>query len=163
MTQVDFHVNVTDKIAYACRLVRKVRAAGHRVVVQSDDEAALARFDLALWSFAPLEFIPHVRANDRHAARTPVLLANGDSEFAHYEVLVNLGSATPSCFTRFERLLEETLHECVVKLGGLLDKLLTKCLGLILQISRNLKILAGSVLVLEMIVLHLEDIDESVE
>ena len=106
MTQVDFHVNVTDKIAYACRLVRKVRAAGHRVVVQSDDEAALARFDLALWSFAPLEFIPHVRANDRHAARTPVLLANGDSEFAHYEVLVNLGSATPSCFTRFERLLE---------------------------------------------------------
>ena len=60
-------------------------------------------------------------------------------------------------------LLEETLHECVVKLGGLLDKLLTKCLGLILQISRNLKILAGSVLVLEMIVLHLEDIDESVE
>lgn len=106
MTQVDFHFNVPDKIGYACRLVRKVRQAGHRVVVHCDDDALLERFDQALWSFAPLEFIAHVRAGDPLAARTPVLLANGDSAFAHYEVMVNLGTATPACFTRFERLLE---------------------------------------------------------
>ncbi len=106
MTQVDFHVNVADKLAYACRLVRKVHQAGHRVVVHCEDDESLDRFDRALWSLAPLEFIPHVRASDPVAARTPVLLASGGTEFAHYDVMVNLGSTPPACFTRFERLLE---------------------------------------------------------
>ncbi|MGE0312567.1 MAG: DNA polymerase III subunit chi [Lautropia sp.] len=106
MTQVDFHVNLADKFAYACRLVRKVRQSDRRVVVHCDDDDALERIDRALWSFAPLEFIPHVRATDAVAARTPVLLATGEQALAHYDVLVNLGCAPPACFTRFERLLE---------------------------------------------------------
>ena len=49
---------------------------GYRVVVD-DDAARLARLDEALWTFSPLDFIPHVRASDPGAERTPVLLASG--------------------------------------------------------------------------------------
>ena len=106
MTRVDFHFNVPDKIDYGCRLIRKIRKTGRQVVVYCDDAARLRHFDTALWSFAPLEFIPHLMASDPLAARTPVLLTGTTGELPHHEVLVNLGTGLPQFFTRFERLLE---------------------------------------------------------
>ena len=106
MTRVDFHFNVADKIDYGCRLIRKIRKAGQKAVVFCDDDARLRQFDAALWSFAPLEFIPHLMGSDPLAARTPVLLTSSFYELPHHEVLVNLGTSLPQFFTRFERLLE---------------------------------------------------------
>ncbi len=106
MTRVDFHLNVPDKVAYACRLVRKIRRAGRQAVIWCDDPARLREFDTALWSFSPREFIPHVMASDRLAARTPVLLTSTEGELPHHDVLVNLGTGLPRFFTRFERLVE---------------------------------------------------------
>ena len=106
MTRVDFHFNVADKIDYGCRLIRKVRKAGQKAVVFCDDEACLRRFDEALWSFSPLEFIPHVMGSDPLADRTPVLLTSRVADLPHHEVLVNLGGSLPQFFTRFERLVE---------------------------------------------------------
>jgi DNA polymerase IIIc chi subunit len=37
MTRIDFHTNVPDKVAYACRLVRKAWAANNRVVLLTND------------------------------------------------------------------------------------------------------------------------------
>ncbi|HZH06974.1 MAG TPA: DNA polymerase III subunit chi [Lautropia sp.] len=106
MTRVDFHVNVGDKIDYACRLIRKVRKAGQRAVVFCEDESRLREFDAALWSFSPLEFIPHLPDSDPLASRTPVLLTTRVEELPHHEVLVNLGASLPPFFTRFDRLVE---------------------------------------------------------
>jgi DNA polymerase III subunit chi len=106
MTRIDFHFNAPDKVGYGCRLVRKIYRAGQRVVVSCDDAAALARFDDALWSFSQLDFIPHVMAGDRLAARTPVVLAGSAEDLPHHDVLVNIGDATPSFFASFERLIE---------------------------------------------------------
>jgi len=106
MTRVDFHFNVADKIDYGCRLIRKVRKAGQKAVVFCDDEAHLRRFDEALWTFAPLEFIPHAMGSDPLADRAPVLLTSRVADLPHHEVLVNLGSTLPQFFTRFERLVE---------------------------------------------------------
>lgn len=106
MTRIDFHSKVPDKIFYACRLVRKARAAGMKVVVHGDD-AQLAAFDDALWTFSEQDFIPHVAADDELAARTPVILC-GDAGQAlpHHQVLVNLSMQTPGHFARFERMFE---------------------------------------------------------
>jgi DNA polymerase-3 subunit chi len=106
MTRVDFHFNVPDKIDYGCRLVRRIRKAGQQAVVFCDDAARLRQFDVALWSFSPLEFIPHLMASDPRADRTPVLLTGDIGELPHHQVLVNLGAVLPQFFTRFERLVE---------------------------------------------------------
>lgn len=106
MTRVDFHLNAPDKIGYACRLVRKIYRAGQKVVVVDADAGSRARFDQALWTFSPLDFIPHVDAADPLAAGTPVLLAGDGAETAHHDVMVNLGNTPPTHFSRFERLIE---------------------------------------------------------
>lgn len=108
MTQVDFHVNVPDVSLYGCRLVRKAWQAGHRVVVYCDDTRRLAHFDRALWTFAPLAFVPHVSVRHPLASRTPVLLTASATEVpaGHQQVLVNLGQATPPAFTDYQRVVE---------------------------------------------------------
>ena len=102
-----FFGNVADKIGYACRLVRKARAANCQVVLYSDDHAQLQALDDALWTFSELDFLPHTMADDALASHTPVLLA-GDarSELPHRQILINLSVTTPGNFAQFERMFE---------------------------------------------------------
>jgi DNA polymerase-3 subunit chi len=106
-TRVDFHSNVADKINYACRLVRKARAADCRVVLFSDDPRQLRALDEALWTFSELDFLPHVQADHALAPQTPVILAgNTDSALPHHQILINLSTVTPANFDQFERMFE---------------------------------------------------------
>jgi DNA polymerase-3 subunit chi len=108
MTEVAFHFNTPDKLGYACRLLRKAVAKGSKVVVTAEP-ALLRDLDLALWTFAPLEFIPHCRSEASAPAvlaASPVVLAESPRAAPHQQVLVNLGAAVPDGFERFERLIE---------------------------------------------------------
>ncbi|GIZ52028.1 DNA polymerase III subunit chi [Noviherbaspirillum aridicola] len=119
MTRIDFHSNVPDKLAYACRLVRKARAADVRVVVLTADRQAMDALDEALWSFSGLDFLPHVAAGDPLAASTPIILTDSDqAELPHHQVLINLSSATPAHFARFERMFEIVAADEADRLAG---------------------------------------------
>lgn len=105
MTRVDFHVGAADRLNYAARLVRKAVAAGKRVTVTAGDDE-LRAFDDTLWTFAALDFTPHVFADSPLAGRTPVVLAADARSAPACEVLVNLGAQVPLGFERYERLIE---------------------------------------------------------
>jgi DNA polymerase-3 subunit chi len=107
MTEVAFHFNAPDKLSYACRLLRKAVGSGARVVVTAEAEL-LQQLDVTLWTFAPLEFIPHCRSSSEAAvlAASPVVLADSLQGTPHQQVLVNLGGRVPDGFERFERLIE---------------------------------------------------------
>ena len=107
MTRIDFHSNVSDKIAYACRLVRKARAADCRIVLLANNRSQMATLDEALWTFSELDFLPHAMAGDALAGKTPVILADNDTvELPHHHILINLSDRTPDHFARFERMFE---------------------------------------------------------
>ena len=101
MTEVAFHFNVPDRLAYTCRLVRKAYAAGGRTVV------------VALWTFSALDFIPHclASASADTVARTPVVLSTDALTAlppgqAPAQILVHLGDAVPQGFEQYQRLIE---------------------------------------------------------
>ncbi|CDY74130.1 DNA polymerase III chi subunit [Caballeronia glathei] len=110
MTRIDFHSNVGDSIAYACRLVRKAYLSGQPIVVLAEPDR-LAAFDEQLWTFSPLDFVPHCMAASPLAKDTPVVLAANLDEVPHHQILVNLGMSVPPQFARFERLLEVVGNE----------------------------------------------------
>ena len=119
MTRIDFHSNVGDKIAYACRLTRKARAADFRIVLMVHDAQQLTQLDDALWRFSELDFLPHVSAQDRLADRTPIILADSDTaELPHHQILINLAPGTPANFARFERMFEIVASDDVDRLAG---------------------------------------------
>jgi DNA polymerase III subunit chi len=108
MTEVAFHFNVPDKLAYACRLLRKATTAGSKVVVTGASQQ-LRTLDTELWTFSALEFIPHCHAASADAqvlAASPVVLSDTPRGTPHQEVLVNLGEDVPEGFESFERLIE---------------------------------------------------------
>lgn len=111
MTEVAFHFNVPDKLAYSCRLLRKAWGSGARVVVTGEADM-LERLDQLLWTFSALEFVPHCRLDAAAAtlAATPVVLAGSLDACPHHEVLVNLGGQVPAGFERFERFIELVTH-----------------------------------------------------
>jgi DNA polymerase III subunit chi len=107
MTEIAFHFNVSDKLMYGCRLLRKAYLSGANIVVTAGPEV-LAELDELLWSFSPTDFVPHCRtsAPENSLASTPVLLAESLAAGPHHGVLVNLGQGTPDGFERFERVIE---------------------------------------------------------
>jgi DNA polymerase-3 subunit chi len=105
MTRIDFHSNVGDSLLYACRLARKAYLAGQPLVVLAEP-ARLRAFDDMLWTFAPLEFVPHCMSGTAVASETPVVLSTNLDDVPHHQVLLNLGATVPAQFARFERLLE---------------------------------------------------------
>lgn len=110
MTEVAFHFNVGDPLAYACRLLRKAIRAGAQVAVVAPPER-LRELDVALWSFDALEFLPHVRIAPgaqppARLATTPLWLVERAGDAPPVPVLVNLGDEVAPGFESFDRLIE---------------------------------------------------------
>lgn len=107
MTRIDFHTNIPDKLAYACRLARKAYAAKARVVLLAEDAAQAEALDAALWTVSNTDFIPHVPAGDPLADQTPVIVTFDEAApLLHHEMLVNLTRRTPAKLEQFARVFE---------------------------------------------------------
>jgi DNA polymerase-3 subunit chi len=111
VTEIAFHFNAPDKVAYACRLLRKAVGSGSKVVVTAPMDT-LTRLDSALWTFAQTEFVAHCLAPADAAllALSPVVLTVDATHAPHQKVLLNLGEAIPAGFERYERLIEVVDH-----------------------------------------------------
>jgi DNA polymerase-3 subunit chi len=119
MTRIDFHSDVPDKVAYACRLIRRARAANCRIVVLTADGRQLAALDEALWTFSEQDFLPHVAAGDPLSSQTPIILsADDETELPHHQILINLSDATPAHFASFERMFEIVSRDEADKTAG---------------------------------------------
>ena len=107
MTRVDFHTNIADKVAYACRLARKAYGARGKLVLLAEDAPQAAALNAALWTVGETDFLPHAMANEALAAQSPIIVTTSlEGEFAHYDMLVNLTCTTPHQVERFERVFE---------------------------------------------------------
>jgi DNA polymerase-3 subunit chi len=107
MTRVDFHSQVNDKIHYACRLIRKARAANCQILVLSQDLAQAQSLDQALWSFSASDFLPHTLIEDPLATQSPIVIsADQDAPSPHHDLLVNLSQSLPLQFQSFQRVIE---------------------------------------------------------
>ncbi len=108
MTEVTFHFNTQAKLDHALRMVRTISGKGNRLVV-TGEPALLRELDVLLWTFEPLEFLPHCYAGsvpEAVLAASPVVLADATRAAPHHEVLLNLGDEVPDGFERFEKLVE---------------------------------------------------------
>lgn len=110
MTEIAFHFNAPDKLAYACRLLRKAVATHAKVVVVVAPEH-LAHLDESLWTFSQLEFLPHCRMESPQALRqaSPVHLTSdlqAMDDLTPRDVLLNLGVQVCAGFEQFARLIE---------------------------------------------------------
>lgn len=112
MTRIDFYIlpaeGGTDPVVAAARLCDKAVNAGHTLYALCPDAARLHALDDLLWTQRQGSFISHERLQrDPPKAPLPqVLLGDGEPPEGWQDVLLNLGTAVPVFFSRFDRLLE---------------------------------------------------------
>lgn len=107
MTRIDFHTNIPDKLAYACRLARKAYGARAKVVVLTDSREQSEALNAALWNVSDTDFIPHVMAGDPLAPQTPVIITDDENaDLPHRDMLVNLTQRVPENVDSFARVFE---------------------------------------------------------
>ena len=106
MTRIDFYFEAEDKLQVACRLSAKAAQQELRVLIYTADEALAQRIDRLLWTWQATGFLPHCMTRSPLAAETPVLITHDPEDTPHDEVLLNLHSAWPPAFSRFQRLVE---------------------------------------------------------
>lgn len=110
VTEVVFHFNTVDKRGHACRLLRKAYLQGARLLVVAAPQE-LDALDMALWTMAGRDFIPHARLSDavELQAHSPILLTGewpAKVSRPQDTVLVNLGQGFLSEFEQFARVIE---------------------------------------------------------
>lgn len=107
MARIEFHFNAPALVPYACRLLRKVHGRGLRAQVIGHP-TTLMQLDSALWTFSPLDFMPHCQDNAPATSleHSRVLLAQSPAMAWHRQVLINLGQEVPPGFDQFERVID---------------------------------------------------------
>ena len=107
-TRVQFYHNTGHPLSLACEFAARAFADGRKVALRVPDEAAAKQLDRMLWSFDPLEFVPHVMADSPLAAETPVIIGRADAapRWPAADMLVNLAEDIPGDFERFRLLVE---------------------------------------------------------
>jgi DNA polymerase-3 subunit chi len=108
VTQVAFHIGIDDRVAYCCRLVRKVLASGAQALILGD-ATLLRRVDAALWAEEAAGFTPHAMADAPApvASRSPVLLAaQVPTDLARQSVLINMTDQLPDDPHARDRVIE---------------------------------------------------------
>jgi DNA polymerase III subunit chi len=106
MTVIDFYTHCADRFEVASKLVAKAWAQHGSVRVLTDDEEDTTSFGRFLWLVPATGFLPHCRVTSPLAAETPILVDHALDHDGPAAVLVNLHSAPPPFFSRFERLAE---------------------------------------------------------
>ncbi|MCE1249729.1 MAG: DNA polymerase III subunit chi [Comamonadaceae bacterium] len=107
MPEIAFHFNAPDKLAYACRFLRKALRHGCQVLVVAPP-ALLPVLDEQLWHMQPQDFVAHaVEGCEAELWRlSPIALASSTDGAPHQDVLLNLGAGIPAGFERFARVVE---------------------------------------------------------
>ncbi len=108
MTEIRVYEQVGNVEWFAERLLReKIVPSGQRAVVMLPTSRSASDFDRMLWKATPEAFVPHVMAEHRLAAETPVVLASaGGSAPALADILVNCCSELPQDFASYPHLVD---------------------------------------------------------
>ena len=108
MTQVDFYVLPPDgslTLDQAIgRIAEKAVGKGHRVFIQTSNEAEAADIQRGLWTFRAQSFVPSALLGCD--SDEPVAIGWTEPGLEHDDVLLNITGAVPGYFSRFSRLAE---------------------------------------------------------
>lgn len=115
MTQADFYIlagqSIVEQWTFACRLIEKVSARGHEILLQVNSEQEALAFDTFLWEYKAESFIPHTIIGDKHQTSARLHINWLPDPAHHHDVLINMSSELPYFYSRFERLVEIVIQE----------------------------------------------------
>ena len=110
MTRVDFYIlnsaQKSSRALLACRLAEKAYSMQNQIYIYTPDEAQTKELDDLLWTYRAGSFVPHQQLASQETRNCPVLIGHTEAPEGLNQVLINLDTAVPLFFSRFERVVE---------------------------------------------------------
>ena len=110
MTRVDFYILDSDqkssRALLACRLAEKAYSLKNQIYIYTPDEMQTKEIDDLLWTYRAGSFVPHQQHAVQDNQDCPVLIGHTEAPEGLNQVLINLDTAVPLFFSRFERVVE---------------------------------------------------------
>ena len=114
MTRIDFYFNVTNRLIFSCRVIRKVihdskADSKDPIVVYCPEKSKLSFFGGLLYSFSSTDFLPNVFVGDSLEQVTPIVLSANPwipSSPRRPNLLLNLDDKICEVFSSFDRVVE---------------------------------------------------------
>ena len=120
MTRIDFYIvdsnEAGSRSLTACRLAEKAYSLDNQVYIHTASLSEADKLNDLLWTYRAGSFVPHQRFEPSNEQDCPVLIGHVDAPEGFNDVLINLDTAVPMFFSRFERVVEivdqdETLRQ----------------------------------------------------
>ncbi|CAL7963888.1 DNA polymerase III subunit chi [Gammaproteobacteria bacterium] len=100
---------------YACRVIEKAFSNGQTVYVHAATVAEAQSFDVQLWTFRDISFVPHEIYNQNLNSAAPVLIGYDAVPTGKKDILINLTSETPSFYQQFDHIIEVIPNDANLK------------------------------------------------
>ncbi len=110
MTRIDFYIidseQHTSRSLLACRLAEKAYSLKNQIYIFTGDESQTKQVDDLLWTYRAGSFVPHQQLATEGVLDCPVVIGHAEAPEGLNQVLINLDTAVPMFFSRFERVVE---------------------------------------------------------
>lgn len=107
MTTIQFyHLLSTSRERAVPKLMQKALAAGNKVVMLLDSDAALKAMSDALWSNDPASFIPHGSPRDGNDALQPIYLSLTETNPNGADILCVCDGSSPASIAAYSKVLD---------------------------------------------------------
>lgn len=97
--------SLKNRDLYACRIIEKAYLGGNTVYVYVANLKDAENFDIQLWTFRDISFVPHEIYNQNQITKAPVLIGI-DAPAIKQDILINLTSEIPLFYQQFNHIIE---------------------------------------------------------
>ncbi len=110
MSRVDLYFipqsGPTARLLFACRLLEKAYQQEQPVYIHLENAEKARFFDQLLWTYRDDSFLPHQLGEEKPARDSYLQLGYSARPQTEATILLNLHSAIPDFYHRFQRILE---------------------------------------------------------
>lgn len=100
-----YHLTQTPLGKSLPRLLEKVLASDMRAVVKLEDDAAVEKLNMELWTYTTKVFLPHGSVKDGYISEQPIYLTARNENPNGAKVFVLVGNTEPPAFDGFIKCL----------------------------------------------------------
>jgi len=115
MTTVDFYLfnetNLDEFYRKVCHLIEKNFNPDKKIYIHTDSKETSEKFDILLWTFHDVSFLPHAIYTRDIEFSVPILIGNELNTDLVPDILVNLTNTTPDSSTKFQHIFEVVLND----------------------------------------------------
>ncbi|MBU0744393.1 MAG: DNA polymerase III subunit chi [Gammaproteobacteria bacterium] len=100
---------------YTCRIIEKAFNNNHKIYIHTANLEETQTFDIQLWTFGDISFVPHEIHPPSLDQDTPILIGHESPPSSQNDILINLTPEIAPFYKQFKHLIEVIPNEDSLK------------------------------------------------